>query len=83
VPEQYPRFRDRRAAEGRALPRCVEIEFEACLKCDLLAHGLPRASAGQGIEHLEAQGNGRSLSLQPRAAVAAPRSGLAWCRLQT
>ena len=25
----YPKFRDRRAAEGRALPRYVEDEFEA------------------------------------------------------
>ena len=39
VAEHYPRFRDRRAAEGRALPRYVEAEFEAYLKCGLLEPG--------------------------------------------
>jgi hypothetical protein len=39
VVEHYPRFRDRRAAELRALPRYVEDEFEAYLKCGLLEHG--------------------------------------------
>jgi ribosomal protein S27E len=42
VAEHYPRFRDRRAAGGRALPRYVEDEFEAYLKCDLLEHGFLR-----------------------------------------
>jgi len=28
VAEHYPKFRDRRVAEGRALPRYVEDEFE-------------------------------------------------------
>jgi hypothetical protein len=42
VAEHYPRFRDRRAAEGRALPRYVEDEFEAYLKCGLLEHGFLR-----------------------------------------
>jgi hypothetical protein len=42
VAEHYPRFRDRRAAEGRALPRYVEDEFEAHLKCGLLEHGFLR-----------------------------------------
>ncbi len=42
VAEHYPTFRDRRAAEGRALPRYVEDEFEAYLKCGLLEHGLLR-----------------------------------------
>lgn len=37
--EHYPKFRDRRAAEGPALPRYVEDEFEAYLKCGLLEHG--------------------------------------------
>jgi len=30
VTAHYPRFRDRRTAEGRALPRYVESEFDAC-----------------------------------------------------
>jgi len=42
VAEHYPRFRDRRAAEGRALPRYVEDEFEAYLRCGLLEHGFLR-----------------------------------------
>jgi ribosomal protein S27E len=42
VAEHYPRFRDRRMAEGRALPRYVEDEFEAYLKCGLLEHGFLR-----------------------------------------
>ena len=42
VARHYPRFRDRRAAEGRALPRFVEDEFEAYLKCGLLEHGFLR-----------------------------------------
>lgn len=42
VAEHYPRFRDRRAAEGRALPRYVEEEFEAYLKCGRLEHGFLR-----------------------------------------
>jgi len=42
VAEHYPRFRERRAAEGRALPRYVEDEFEAYLKCGLLKHGFLR-----------------------------------------
>jgi hypothetical protein len=33
VAEHYPGFRDRRAAEGRQLPRDVEDEFDAYLKC--------------------------------------------------
>lgn len=33
VAEHYPTFRDWRAAEGRSLPRYVEDEFEAYLKC--------------------------------------------------
>ena len=42
VAEHYPRFRDRRAAEDRALPRYVEAEFEAYLRCGLLEHGFLR-----------------------------------------
>ena len=42
VAEHYPRFRDRRAAEGRALPRYVEDEFDAYLKCGLLEQGFLR-----------------------------------------
>jgi ribosomal protein S27E len=42
VAEHYPRFRYRRAAEGRALPRYVEDEFEAYLRCGLLKHGFLR-----------------------------------------
>jgi ribosomal protein S27E len=42
VAEHYPKFRDRRAAEGRALPQYVEDEFEAYLKCGLLQHGFLR-----------------------------------------
>ncbi len=42
VAQHYPAFRDRRAAEGRALPRYVEDEFEAYLKCGLLEHGFLR-----------------------------------------
>jgi ribosomal protein S27E len=36
------RFRDRRSAENRPLPRYVEQEFEAYLKCGLLEHGFLR-----------------------------------------
>ncbi|HNP37745.1 MAG TPA: hypothetical protein PKK10_18030 [Woeseiaceae bacterium] len=39
VAEHYPRFRDRRAAEGRALPRYVQDDFEAYPKCGLLEYG--------------------------------------------
>ena len=42
VAEHYPRFRDRLAAEGRALPRYVDDEFDAYLKCGLLEHGFLR-----------------------------------------
>ncbi len=42
VAERYPRFRERRAAEGRELPPYVEDEFEAYLKCGLLEHGFLR-----------------------------------------
>ena len=42
IAEYYPRFRDRRAAEGRALPCYVEDEFAAYLKCGLLEHGFLR-----------------------------------------
>jgi hypothetical protein len=42
VARHYPAFRDRRAAEGRALPRFVQNEFEAYLKCGLLEHGFLR-----------------------------------------
>lgn len=52
VAEHYPSFRDRRVAEGRALPRYVEDEFEAYLKCGLLEHGflLPRCGARRMVE---------------------------------
>jgi hypothetical protein len=42
VAEHYPTFRDRRAAEGRPLPRYVEDEFKAYLKCGRLEHGFLR-----------------------------------------
>jgi ribosomal protein S27E len=42
VAEHYPKFRDRRAAEERPLPRYVEDEFEAYLKCGRLEHGFLR-----------------------------------------
>src|SRR5690606_19531942 len=42
VAEHYPKFRDRRVAEGRALPQYVEDEFEAYLQCGLLEHGFLR-----------------------------------------
>lgn len=42
VAEHHPRFRDRRIAEGRPLPRYVEDEFDAYLKCGLLEHGFLR-----------------------------------------
>jgi Putative transposase/Transposase zinc-binding domain len=42
VAEHYPTFRDRRAAEDRPLPRYVEDEFEAYLKCGRLEHGFLR-----------------------------------------
>jgi hypothetical protein len=42
VSEHYAGFRDRRAAEGRPLPRYVEDEFEAYLKCGLLEYGFLR-----------------------------------------
>jgi ribosomal protein S27E len=38
VAEHYPAFRDRWAAEERPLPRYVEDEFEAYLKCGRLEH---------------------------------------------
>jgi hypothetical protein len=42
VAEHYAGFRDRRAAEGRPLPRYVDAEFEAYLKCGLLELGFLR-----------------------------------------
>jgi hypothetical protein len=42
VAEHYPTFRDRRAAEERPLPRYVEDEFEAYLRCGRLEHGFLR-----------------------------------------
>jgi ribosomal protein S27E len=42
VAEHYPKFRDRRAAEDLPLPRYVEHEFEAYLKCGRLEHGFLR-----------------------------------------
>ena len=42
VAQHYPAFRDRRAAEDRPLPRYVEDEFAAYLKCGLLEHGFLR-----------------------------------------
>jgi len=42
VAEHYPTFRDRRASEERPLPRYVEDEFEAYLKCGRLEHGFFR-----------------------------------------
>jgi hypothetical protein len=42
VAEHYPIFRNRRAAEERPLPRYIEDEFEAYLKCGRLEHGFLR-----------------------------------------
>jgi ribosomal protein S27E len=42
VAEHYPGLRDRRAAEKRPLPRHVEAEFEAYLKCGRLEEGFRR-----------------------------------------
>lgn len=42
VAEHYPPFRAARAAESRALPRYVEQEFEAYLKCGRLEEGFLR-----------------------------------------
>lgn len=42
VAQHCPAFRDRRAAEDRSLPRYVEDEFDAYLKCGLLEHGFLR-----------------------------------------
>lgn len=42
VAEHYPKFRDRWAAEERGLPRHVEEEFEAYLKCGRLEAGFLR-----------------------------------------
>jgi ribosomal protein S27E len=42
VAKHYSKFRDRRAAEERPLPRYVEDEFEAYLKCGRLEHGFLR-----------------------------------------
>jgi hypothetical protein len=42
IGEHYPRFRDRRSAEERPLPRYVEEEFEAYLKCGRLEEGFLR-----------------------------------------
>ena len=44
VAEHYPRLRDRRVAEERPLPRYVEEEFEAYVKCGLLEHGFLRVT---------------------------------------
>ncbi len=48
VAERYRAFRDRRAAEDRPLPRYVEDEFEAYLKCGLLEHGVLRVKCDAG-----------------------------------
>ncbi|MBA3563377.1 MAG: transposase zinc-binding domain-containing protein [Gammaproteobacteria bacterium] len=42
VAEYYPAFRDQRAADQRPLPRYVEQEFEAYLKCGRLEEGFLR-----------------------------------------
>ena len=42
VAEHYPGFREARAAEGKPLPRYVEEEFEAYLKCGRLEEGFLR-----------------------------------------
>jgi len=41
IAAHYPAFRDRRAAETRPLPRYVEEEFEAYLRCDQKARDRP------------------------------------------
>jgi ribosomal protein S27E len=42
IAEHYPAFLERLTAEGRSLPRFVQSEFEAYLKCGLLEHGFMR-----------------------------------------
>ena len=42
VAEHYPVFRVERAAEGKPLPRYVDEEFEAYLKCGRLEEGFLR-----------------------------------------
>src|SRR5690606_6674928 len=69
VAEHYPKFRDRRVAEGRALPRYVEDEFEAYLKCGLLEHGFLRVKCDScRAEKLVAYSCKRSCDCQHRGA---------------
>jgi ribosomal protein S27E len=42
ITQHYPAFLARLTAEGRTLPRYVQGEFEAYLKCGLLEHGFMR-----------------------------------------
>lgn len=42
IAQHYPEFLVRLRAEGRTLPRFVQGEFEAYLKCGLLEHGFMR-----------------------------------------
>jgi hypothetical protein len=52
VAEHYPNFRDRRAAEDRPLPRYVEEELEAYLKCGRFEEGLAQCGLGETAEPL-------------------------------
>jgi hypothetical protein len=65
VAEHYPGFRDRRTAEGRPLPRYVEQEFEAYLKCGLLEHGFLRVKCD-------------ACQAEKLVAFSCPRCGARW-----
>src|SRR5690606_8309047 len=61
VAEHYPKFRDRRAAEERSLPRYVEDEFEAYLKCGRLEQSVPHSDQVQVMERWNVIDDGDSL----------------------
>jgi hypothetical protein len=47
IAQHYPAFREAREAEGRPLPRHVQEEFEAYLKCGRLEEGFLRVRSGR------------------------------------
>jgi hypothetical protein len=83
VAEHYPAFRDRRAAEERPLPRYVEDEFEAYLKCGRLEHGFLRVKCescqAEKLIAFSCKRRGTSASTW-RAMLQGPRSRLNGCR---
>jgi len=85
VAENYPWFRDRRTAEGRPLPRYVEDEFEAYLKCGLLEHGFLRvkcdACQAEALARDGRRGTISRLVLSPTGSNNPRRHGRARIRL--